>query len=61
MIGIPALWSRPTDNHAIFLFDQGEEGEAKRLCQEAVDASKEVLGAVHPVTKARMNNPWGIR
>ena len=44
----------------VFLYRQGEEAEAKQLCQEAVNGSKEVLGVDHPKTKARMNNPWGI-
>ena len=46
---------------AVFMYQQGEESEAKRLCREAVDGAKEVLGVEHPHTKNYMNNPWGIR
>ena len=48
-------------NLSMLLKAQGHEDEAKRLCQEAVTGSKEVLGVDHPDTKDRMNNPWGIR
>ena len=43
------------------LEQQGEEDEAKRLCREAVDGAKAVLGAAHPHTKIFMSNPWGIQ
>ena len=49
----------------MLLDKQGEEDEAKRpwkrLCREAVDGAKEVLGADHPNTKIFMGNRWGIR
>ena len=35
---------------------KGEEDEAKLLCQEAVTASKEVLGAEHPHTQQFMRD-----
>ena len=49
------------NNLATLLYQQGEEGEAKRFCPEAVTSSKEVLGVDHPDTRASTNNPWGIR
>ena len=47
-------------NFSDLLAQQGQEDEAKRLCQEVVTASKEVLGAEHPRTKIFLGNQWGI-
>ena len=46
---------------AVLLHAQGQDTDARRLCEEAVTAAKEVLGVGHPHTQVFMNNPWGIR
>ena len=45
----------------MLLAEQGDEDEAIRLCQEALDGAMEVLGVDHPHTTTFMGNPWGMR